>query len=306
MKEKMAFIINPISGINSKKNLPLLIKKYLDTDKFEPHIFYTERAGHATEIAKQLAVDGFPYIIAVGGDGTVNEIGKGLIHTETCMGIIPSGSGNGLARHLKIPILTKRAIKYINKAKPIYIDYGKANDNIFFSTCGVGFDAHISQQFALTGRRGINTYVEKILLEYLHYKPEFYQLKNNEIDIKEEAFLITFANASQYGNNATIAPQANLQDGLMDVSILSKFPFIFAPELALRLFTKQIDKSYFFTSLQTKEITLIRGNSGSFHFDGEAGTAEKEINIRIIPKGLKVLNIQNSRFKIQDSKLQMY
>ncbi len=288
MQPKIAFIVNPISGVKSKKNIPALIDSLLDKSKFEPHVFYTERAGHATELAQYLSCEGYPYIVAVGGDGTVNEVGRGLVHTKSAMGIVPLGSGNGLARHLKIPLNTSKAIEYLNHAKVIDVDYGKANHHIFFCTCGVGFDAHISQQFALAGKRGLKTYLEKIIIEYFFYKPQKYRLKNDEVDIEQEAFLITFANASQYGNNAFIAPHADLQDGMMDVCVLSNFPFVFAPELALRLFTKKIDKSHYIFMMKTDKVRLIREQAGSFHFDGEAGTDGEVIDIQIVRHGLKV------------------
>jgi YegS/Rv2252/BmrU family lipid kinase len=289
MKEKIGFIVNPISGVKGKGKIPELIDELLDGNRFEPSVFYTERAGHGAEIAGQLSADGFRYVVAVGGDGTVNEVGRGIVHTDTALGIIPSGSGNGLARHLGIPVNVRKAIEYINNACVVEVDYGKANGHVFFCTCGAGFDAHISQQFALAGARGIKTYVEKIIGEYFTYKPEKYRIKNDFIDIEQEAFLVTFANASQYGNNAYIAPHANMQDGMMDVCVLSKFPLVVVPELAVRLFAKKIDKSYYMFSLNANRVVLEREKAGPFHFDGEAGEAGSEIEVCIVPRGLKVL-----------------
>ena len=292
MKEKIGFIINPVSGVKGKEKIPHLIDKWLDKDRFETHLFYTERAGHGTEIARRLSAEGFPYIVAVGGDGTVNEIGRGIIHTNSALGIIPLGSGNGLARHLKIPMNAQRAIEYLNTAQVVDVDYGKANDHIFFCTCGVGFDAHISRQFALAGKRGLKTYAEKVIKEYFTYKPQQYSIKSDIMDIEREAFLITFANASQYGNNAYIAPHADMQDGMMDICVLSNFPLVNAPELAVRLFTKRIDKSRYMFSLCTNKVTLQREKAGAFHFDGEASEAGKEIEISIVPNGLKMLVLE--------------
>ncbi len=288
-KERIAFIINPISGTGNKKKLLQQVDKLLDKVKYDASFFHTERVGHATEIARQLSAEGFPYVVAVGGDGTVNEVGQGLIHTQTAMGIIPCGSGNGLARHLKIPIDTKKAIIRLNTAKVITIDYGLANNRVFFCTCGVGFDAHISRQFSIAGKRGLKTYVEKSIKEYFNYNPEKYRLSNNEIDIEQEALLVSFANASQYGNNAYIAPHADLQDGLIDVCILAPFPLAAAPKLAVQLFSKKINKSPHIFSMQTDSIRLLRVEAGAFHYDGEAGEAGKELEIRVVPKGLKVL-----------------
>jgi YegS/Rv2252/BmrU family lipid kinase len=288
-KEKIGFIINPISGTKSKDKLPYLINKLIDKNRFDIEIVITTGAGHATEIAKRMSNEGYIYVVAVGGDGTVNETAQGLIHTKTALGIVPVGSGNGLARHLKISLNTKKAILTLNDAKAIDIDYGRANDKIFFCTCGMGFDAHISQQFALSTNRGIKTYMKKVISEYFTYKPQNYHLTNGEIDIQQDAFLVTFANASQYGNNAFIAPHASLRDGLMDISILRKFPLSAIPSLVFQLFTRQIDKSYYMTSLRTNKIVLSRKSAGAFHFDGEASEASETIEVKIVSGGLRVL-----------------
>lgn len=287
-KEKIAFIINPVSGNKNKDRLPSLINKLLDKNKFSAEIFMSERAGHATSIAKKMVNEGFDCVVAVGGDGTVNEVAQGLIHSSVVLGIIPAGSGNGLARHLQIPLVLKKSMDIINKGKEIEIDYGKANDKIFFCTCGTGFDAHISEQFAQADSRGLQTYVKKTITEFFKYQPQHYHLKNDDIDLEQEAFLITFANASQYGNNAYIAPKANLQDGLMDISILSKFPLHAVPKLAISLFSKKIHKSYYMTTLRTDKIVLYRKEAGSFHFDGEASETGEIIEVKMIKSGLKV------------------
>ena len=286
-KEQYAFIINPIAGTKSKENIPHIAQTILDSHHID--FFYTEKAGQATELAAQLAAEGCPYVIAVGGDGTVNEVAKGLVHTDTAMGIIPCGSGNGLARHLKIPLQTKKAIEYLKTARATEIDYCKANEKIFFCTCGTGFDAQISHEFAVASNRGLKTYVKKVLQSYFSYKPQKYRLKTSETEMEREAFLITFANASQYGNNAYIAPHANVQDGLLDISILSKFPLAVVPALAMRLFLKTIDRSRYMTTLKTEAVTLHRESSGAFHFDGEADIMPDTIEIKVVPKGLKVL-----------------
>ena len=288
-KEKIGFIVNPVSGTKSKEALPSLINKHIDKSRFIPEILFTEKPGHAIEIARNFSMQGYSRVVAVGGDGTVNEVAQGIVHTSTSLGIVPVGSGNGLARHLNIPLNPKKAIENLNTAEVFEIDYGKANDKFFFCTCGTGFDAHISQQFALADGRGVKTYLKKVVSEFFSYKPQRYHLQNGNIDIEQDAFLITFANASQYGNNAYIAPHANLQDGLLDISILSKFPIFAIPGLTLRLFSKKINKSYYMTTLRTDKIILSRNTPGPFHFDGEASEASEIIELRIIPAGLKVL-----------------
>lgn len=289
MRHKIAFIINPISGTAHKEDLSSLIQKGLDMHLFDPEIIFTEYRGHGTELAKEFVAKGFKYIVAVGGDGTVNEVGSALIHTDCFLGIIPMGSGNGLARHLGIPMNLTKAIANLNQSEPISMDYGVVNGHPFFCTCGTGFDAYVSTEFAKGKKRGIMSYIEKIITGYFTYKSQNYHLLGNDIDLKGKAFVLTFANASQWGNNAYIAPQASVQDGQIDISILSNFPIIAIPTLALQLFAKTIDKDLFMTTLRSSEITLLREESGPFHYDGEPYEEGTEIQVKAVHDGLKVL-----------------
>jgi len=294
MKSKIAFIINPFSGTGKKEDIPALIKKELDASIFEPEIVFTGHRGHGTELAKQFVEKDFHIIVAVGGDGTVNEVGQSLLHTNSSLGIVPIGSGNGLARHLGIPMNVKKAIRQLNHSEPILMDYGLVNNRPFFCTCGTGFDAYVSTEFAKGKKRGVMSYIEKIITGYFTYKSQNYHLHGDGIDLDSKAFVITFANASQWGNNAYIAPQASVQDGKLDISIMSSFPIIAIPTLALQLFAKTIDKDLFMTTLRSEKITLLREDSGPFHYDGEPYVEGKEIQIDTIADGLKVL--VNKRF----------
>ena len=288
-KSKIAFIINPNSGTTRKEDLPVLIEKILDKKRFNPTIVYTQYAGHGRELAARFVKENYKYVIACGGDGTMNEIASELVHTNVIFGIIPFGSGNGLARHLRIPLFTKRALKQINHHIVKSIDYGLVDESKFFCTCGTGFDAHISHLFAIQGKRGFFTYLKIIFKEYIHYKPYKYILKNDELEITQRAFLVTFANASQYGNNAFIAPHASTSDGMLDVCIVKPFSFFKIPWLAFLLFQKEIDRSKHISIIRAKEITLIRQKAGSFHIDGDPVEKEKEIHVKVVPAGLKVL-----------------
>jgi YegS/Rv2252/BmrU family lipid kinase len=294
MRKKIAFIINPLSGTNNKNTLPDLIIKELNTSFYEPEIVFTTHRGHGRELSKEFVVSGYEKVVAVGGDGTVNEIARGLIDTNTALGIIPAGSGNGLARHLSIPMNTKQAIHLLNNSEPIKMDYGLVNGQPFFCTCGTGFDAYVSTEFAKSQNRGVMTYIEKMITGYFNYKSQNYHLVGEGIDLKDKAFVITFANASQWGNNAYIAPQASVQDGMMDISIMSNFPIIAIPSIALQLFAKTIDKDLFMTTLRTSEITLYRDEVGPFHYDGEPYEEGREVKIKMVPDGLNVL--VNKRF----------
>ncbi|HRZ96374.1 MAG TPA: YegS/Rv2252/BmrU family lipid kinase [Paludibacter sp.] len=288
-KKKIAFIINPISGTIKKNGIPQLILNELDNTLFDAEILYTEYKGHGSTLAKRYKNNGYDYVVAVGGDGTVNEIAKELIHSDVSLGIIPIGSGNGLARHLNIPMSITKAVRNLNFSESILIDYGIVNDKPFFCTCGTGFDAYVSMEFAKGKRRGIMSYIEKMITGYFSYKPQNCHLTGEGIDLESKAFVLTFANAGQWGNNAYIAPQASVQDGKIDISIMSSFPIIAIPTLALQLFTKTIDNDLFMTTLRTNEVTLNRDEVGPFHFDGEPYEEGLEIHVKIVPDGLKVL-----------------
>lgn len=289
MKKKIAFLINPKSGTINKKELPDIIGEEIDTTQYEHVVEFTKYRGNGSELAASFVKTGYYAVIAVGGDGTVNEIAQELRHSETALGIIPIGSGNGLARHLNIPMSFRKAIQALNHSEIISIDYGLVNEHPFFCTCGTGFDAYVSLEFAKGQKRGIMAYIEKMITGYFSYKPQNYHLHAEGIDLKSKAFVLTFANASQWGNNAYIAPQASVQDGMLDISVMSNFPVIAIPSIALQLFTKTIDKDLFMTTLRAREIKLIREESGPFHYDGEPYQEGKEINVKIVPEGLKVL-----------------
>lgn len=291
--KNIAFIVNPISGTQNKRRIPKLIDQSLDRSQWAARIEFTEYKGHATELAQQYATLGFDAVVAVGGDGTVNEVASGLRHTDTALGILPIGSGNGFARHLQVPLRIKSAIEFLNKCEPISVDYGLIGEQPFFTTCGTGFDAHISEEFAKAGKRGFATYLQHIVKDFFSYKPEHYHIvgegPDGKIDIDTEAFLVTVANANQWGNAAYIAPKASLQDGLFDISILSKFPLHAVPELALRLFEKSIDESLYMTTVSASKLTIKRDAEGPFHYDGDPVTLPADVDIRIVPEGLKVL-----------------
>ena len=289
MKKKIAFIINPISGTIRKDTLPNLIKNELDNSVFDADIRYTDYKGHGSELAKYYKGSKFDCVVAVGGDGTVNEIARELIHSDVSLGIIPIGSGNGLARHLNIPMSTTKAVRNLNFSESILIDYGIVNNNMFFCTCGTGFDAYVSMEFAKGRKRGVMAYIEKMITGYFSYKPQNCHLTGEGIDLESKAFVLTFANAGQWGNNAYIAPQASVQDGKIDISIMSSFPIIAIPTLALQLFAKTIDNDLFMTTLRANEVTLIRDEAGPFHYDGEPYEEGREIHVKIIPDGLKVM-----------------
>ena len=288
-KKKIVFVVNPISGTQGKKAILEWIDERIDRTLYDYTVVKTQYAGHAVEIAATAAREKVDMVVAIGGDGTINEIGRSLVHTDTALGIIPCGSGNGLARHLQIPLEPKAAIDIINEGNRLCIDYGKINNIPFFCTCGVGFDAFVSLKFADSGKRGLLTYLENTLHESLNYKPETYEIENEEGTVKYKAFLIACANASQYGNNAYIAPQASLTDGLMDVTILEPFTVLDVPSLSFQLFNKTIDQNSRIKTLRTKKIKIHRSKPGVLHFDGDPLMADEDIEVELIPHGLNII-----------------
>lgn len=288
-KKKIIFILNPISGTVSKAGIPGLIEERLDKEKFDCRIAETKYGGHATELAQQAARQGIDIVVAVGGDGTVNEVGRALVNTKTAMGILPCGSGNGLARHLNLPMNLKKCIDILNDCDIHTLDYGLINRHPFFCTCGMGFDAFISMKFAEAGKRGPITYMQKILEEGLSYQPETYEIEDEEGMRRYKAFLVSAANASQYGNNAYIAPQASMSDGLLDIIIMEPFDLIEAPQVAIELFNKTLDKNLKIKTFRASHIHIHRKSEGIIHYDGDPVMADADVDISIVPKGINII-----------------
>ena len=288
-KKKVCVIINPVSGTGGKQSIPEKIASAFDPQKYDVIIRFTGYAGHATEITKNAVKEDYKYVIAAGGDGTVNEIAKALVNTPCVLGIIPLGSGNGLARDLNISMSIDKSIETISKGVKRSIDYGVANEHIFFCTCGVGFDAFVSEKFADEKMRGPIGYVKNILESVIDFKSENYELEYDGKTIKEEAFVVTCANASQYGNEAYIAPGADMEDGKMNVSLIKPINALEMPQTTIQLFTKNLHKNNKVIQILTSELLIRRSRSGAMHIDGESVDAGKEINVKIVHKGLYVL-----------------
>ena len=293
-KRKIVFVYNPTSGTIRLIPVIPIIERFVNRDLYDFSIVSTQYRGHATELARQYAAQNYDAVIAVGGDGTVNEVGRGLIGTNTALGIIPCGSGNGLARHLGISMDPFKAVKWLDKSIFSEIDYGMIEDHPFFCTCGVGFDAKVTDTFSKAGTRGVLTYMESILREIATYKDKTYKLSFDNSSETFDCFIVTCANADQWGNNAFIAPTASLRDGLMDVVVIHPFTPLDAPLLAFQLFNKLIDRNPKVTVRRCAQMTITRDSEGPAHYDGEPVTLGKEIHVRMIEGGLKVL-IPNKR-----------
>lgn len=290
LKRNILFVINPISGGKNKSKFPEMVSKYLDREKFHATYFFTEKHGHASEIASEMIKKGADIIVAVGGDGTINEIASVLEGTEKVLGIIPYGSGNGLARSLGIPLNDKQAVKRLNELHQSSIDSGMLNGRKFFNMAGIGFDAHISALFAEEVKRGLGGYIRTTIAEISKYRPEKYLLEIDGKNYEREAFMISIANSSQFGNNAHIAPSASLKDGLLDISIVKPFPLYHFPVLAFRMFSKSTHRSKYVEIIKGSRIRIIRQVPAAVHLDGEPVQMGTELNIEIKPLSLTVLN----------------
>jgi diacylglycerol kinase (ATP) len=288
-RKKIRFIINPISGVGRKPIIEKAINDNIDRDKFEHDIVYTKAANHATELSREAAEMNYDIVVAVGGDGSVNEVAKGIIGTNTSLGIIPAGSGNGLAHHLKISTNPAKAVKIINETNSILIDTVGINDETFVSIAGIGFDAYVAKKYAKEGRRGFWSYFKIVTQEYFSYKPKTYKLNIDGKIFEREALLISFANSSQFGYNASISPDAELADGLVDVCICKKVPLIEAPLIANLLYLKQIDKTKYVEIIKAQNIVIERNQNLVINLDGEPVRVGKTLNINVNPKSLRII-----------------
>lgn len=288
MIKKTLFIINPIAGTRSKKDLPSLIMGGLDVRKFSVDIVFTERAQHATELTREAVISGYDLIIAVGGDGTINEVARGLVNTPVALGIIPMGSGNGLARHLELPMEVKKAINKLNHSQVLKIDTGKINNHLFLCTAGVGLDAKVSHDFSKEKKRGFFTYSKVAMSSFLNAETATWNIEIDGVKETVEGLLLTIANANQYGNNVFIAPKAQIQDGELDVCVLKNFSFLNAPLVLKDLFNKTLHKNRFYSLRKGKQIVIENDCEVEIHFDGEPMLAQGNITIEIAPLSLNV------------------
>lgn len=288
MKRKALFIINPISGGKKKDGVPELINETIDAGVLEPVIAFSDGVAHARVIAGE-AVGKFDMVVAVGGDGTVNEVASAIVGTDTALGIVPFGSGNGLSRFLGIPMDTKEAIKNLAQGRTELIDSARINGQAFFNMAGMGFDAHISEIFSHGKKRGFISYIQSSIKEVMGYEPQNYHIEIDGAKYDYTAFMLSIANSSQYGNNVHISPKASLQDGLLDVCVIKPFPLWRFPEMSVRMLLKATESSKYVKIIRGKQIIIKREHTGPIHLDGEPQMAGTGVDINILPHSLKVI-----------------
>lgn len=282
-------IINPISGTGKKTGLDTKVEKAMSQAGYNLDIRLTTCRGDATRLAAEAVSKGYDVVLAAGGDGTINETAQALCGSEVKFGIIPSGSGNGLARHIGIPISVDAALDVISRGIVAKCDYGTVNNRPFFCTFGVGFDAAVSHSFAQQSRRGFFTYLKSALTQYIHYKPDTYTISANGKILTERAFVVACCNASQYGNNAYIAPKASITDGLLDIIIIHQGSPIDTAMVGMDLFTGYIDSNTLIHSLRAPAAVIYRSNEGPAHIDGEPMILDDIMDIKCHHHGLNVL-----------------
>jgi diacylglycerol kinase (ATP) len=286
--KKLLYIINPNAGKKRSDKIIALIKKEMPSE-FQYEILIWKDKNHFHEITSQLKSNGFTHAIAVGGDGTVNQVAKTIINSDVVLGILPIGSGNGLARSLGISVKAEDAIKQIVADKNLVIDHGTVNNTPFFCTSGVGFDAHIGNLFATSTSRGLKTYIQITVRELFRYRAKNYTIKYNGTQIERRAFLVTVGNAGQYGNDFYIAPQAKLQDGAFHIAILKPFKPHQIFGLLIKILQKKAHLSKHIETFSTDSLAIIRPEKDTVHYDGEPAIEGKEVVFKIQPKSLKVI-----------------
>jgi lipid kinase, YegS/Rv2252/BmrU family len=282
-------IINPVSGTGSKDKIPRLIETVVNPDLNDVSIIMSEYQGHAYELTQQAVKDNFDIVVAIGGDGTVNEVGHALCNTDTALAIVPCGSGNGLARHLRLSMNASRSLQVLNNGVVGSFDYCTLNGRPFFCTCGMGFDAAVSYKFSNEGTRGFITYIKTTITEFFKYKPQEYVIDIDGQQMKEKAFVIACCNAAQYGNNAYIAPRATMQDGLIDVTVMHPFNLAHSPLIGARLFLKQLGRDHHVSIYRGKRITIEREGEDIIHMDGDPMMMPSKLVIENVNNGIKIL-----------------
>ncbi len=288
--QKLKFIRNPKSGIIRTQNL---IRKAIEWNfaesGFDYDIVETEYAGHGHILAKDAVDQGYDAVVAIGGDGTVNEIGSALVNTDTALGIIPLGSGNGLARGLGISLQPLKAANILKTGQVRIIDAAQIEGEIFFIVTGFGFDALIGKVFNEQDIRGLLPYFTIGFREYRSYKHEVHVLKFNGKQVPVSALFITIANLKGWGGGAIIAPDAEIDDGLLDICVIHRAPWFYIVANLPRLFTGGVVKLKKYSRYQAESIEIIRENPGPYHFDGESRDGGTKLTISVLPKALKVI-----------------
>lgn len=287
-QRKILFIVNPNAGKGRSAHIIEVIKKEMPAPVFYRMETWKNKE-HFEVIAKLLLSGEYTDAIAVGGDGTVNQVAKTILNTNIALGIVPTGSGNGLARTLGLSMNTQLVIRQIAAGRVLTIDSGMVNGIPFFCTSGVGFDARIGHLFAASVNRGLRSYIKITLLELFRYKAKNYTLIIDGKTIQKKAFLVTVANSGQYGNDFYIAPLASMQDGLFHIVILKPFNLFTVVPLFFKILNKKAHLSRYVETYLSSRVVIRREFEGEMHFDGEPTMQGTELVFEIKRNSLKVI-----------------
>lgn len=286
--KKLLFIINKFSGTGYRDSIEGRIIDACAAHRSECTIEFTRQPGHATELAKKAVAENFDMAFAVGGDGTVNEVAQGLVGSDVAMGILPKGSGNGLARHLGVPMKFVDALRIIGANDIISMDTISINSKLSVNISGIGFDGHVAGMFGKNGKRGLAGYTKLVLKEFMSYKEFEADVVIDGIHHHATSFIIAIANSSQFGNNAVVAPLASVCDEMIDVCFIRKVPFTKVPGFAAKMFSGTLDRSSLVDIRKGKNISIRFPREVAFHIDGEARQPASNFDIHIEPARLRM------------------
>ena len=296
--KRIMLIVNPISGTGNKKDVPEVVERTLAAEGYSTDVRFTGGRGDATMFASEASDKGYYGVLACGGDGTVNETARALCSSQTALGILPAGSGNGLARHLGIPMDVELAMEIVCQRNVVPSDYGSVNGVPFFCTFGMGFDAAVSHRFARQNHRGLLSYVRSALSEYVQFRPTTYTISANGKLLTEKAFLVAVCNASQWGNNAYIAPEASLTDGLLDITVVHSGSPIDAAVMGMDIFTGFISKNTMVHCFRAPAAVIYRSEKGEAHVDGEPMILDEILDVKCHRGALRLFTpLDRDRFR---------
>lgn len=287
--KKVFFIINKFSGTGYRDSLEGRIISDCGNHDVTCRIEFTRDRGHATELAEQAVREKYDRVFAVGGDGTINEVARALVGTDVPMGILPKGSGNGLARHLGIPLDFRKSLALIHSSNIINMDTIAVNNRLSVNVSGIGFDGHIAWLFGKNGRRGLMGYASLVVREFMSFQELEATLVIDGEEITSNSFMIALANSSQFGNNARIAPYASVCDEEIDVCLVRKVPFSKAIPFVQQMFAGRLNESSLVSIRKGKQIGIRLAKPVAYHVDGEPHAPESEFRISINPGSLRMI-----------------
>lgn len=286
----LLLILNPIAGKGAAKKVEQFIDVSGIRNNYQVKIEYTQYSGYAAEIAAKAVAEKVDVVVAAGGDGTVNEVASKLVNSNTALGIIPIGSGNGLARHLGYSLDLKKCLTQIAVSNTEKIDTLLINNRFGVNVSGFGFDGFVAWKFNKEGKRGLSNYTKIALKEYAKYPPIHFTLEGLPASHFTKAHMLVIANASQFGNAAIIAPTAELTDGMMNVVLVRKPSPLQLPSMFYRLFTGKLKDADYLQTFTCTRFSATADREIHLHIDGEACEPIRKIEVLLQPKSLLVLD----------------